>query len=76
MELVSLQYLIYYNIKLFFKGSHQSPRHHGRNKFQSITDLPIAPLSIPAWSMMNLVESVQCTTPKTNTRLRRSRTGG
>lgn len=42
--------LIYYNIKLFFKGSHQSPRHHGRNKFQSITDLPIAPLSIPAWS--------------------------
>ena len=50
MELVSLQYLIYYNIKLFFKGSHQSPRHHGHNKFQLITDLPIAPLSIPAWS--------------------------
>ena len=26
------------------------PRNHGHNKFQSITDLPIAPLSIPAWS--------------------------
>lgn len=31
-------------------SSHQSPRNHGRDKFQSITDLPIAPLSIPAWS--------------------------
>jgi len=33
-----------------FKGSHQSPRNVGRNKFQSIVDIPIAPLSIPAWS--------------------------
>lgn len=29
---------------------HQTPRNHGRNKFQSITDLPIAPLPISAWS--------------------------
>jgi hypothetical protein len=41
--------LIYYDIKSFL-GSQQSPRNHGRNKFQSITDLPIAPLSLPAWS--------------------------
>ena len=26
------------------------PHNHGHNKFQSITDLPIAPLLIPAWS--------------------------
>ena len=31
------------------KGSHQLPRNHGRNKFKSITDLPISPLSISAW---------------------------
>lgn len=33
-----------------FIGSHQTSNKHGRNKFQSITELPIAPLSITAWS--------------------------
>ena len=31
-------------------GSHQSSCNHGHNIFQSIMDLPIAPLSIPSWS--------------------------
>lgn len=31
-------------------GSNQTPRNHGRNKFESITNLPIAPLPITAWS--------------------------
>lgn len=35
---------------MFTLGSNQTPRTHGRNKFESIVDLPFAPLSIPPWS--------------------------
>jgi hypothetical protein len=48
---VSFQYFIFYFaiiVNCYYIGSHQIPR--GRDKFQSLTHLPIAPLSIPAWS--------------------------
>ena len=50
--LVSSQHL--HNIHQYYyqivtTGSHQLSHDHGHNKFQSITDLPISPLSIPSW---------------------------
>jgi hypothetical protein len=51
VELVSFQHFIYkYYYQIVTKASHQSSCNYGHNKFQSIMDLPIAPLSIPSWS--------------------------
>ena len=52
MKLISVQHSMYWYIIILnvIKGSHQSLCNHGCNKFQSITDLPIAPLLIPVWS--------------------------